>query len=80
MDREVAYAASCGHLSRDFNGNCMRCAHEAQRRADMAQAWDEGHGTSNGGCVYWPDCAKNGDHVNPYRATPPEVGSTDAPQ
>lgn len=43
-------------------------AHLADVEARLAAAWDEGHGTSNGGCVYWPDCAEIGDHVNPYRA------------
>jgi hypothetical protein len=48
-----------------------RCGETPPSNDELAQAWDEGHGTSNGGCVYWPDCAEIGDHVNPYRVTTP---------
>lgn len=47
----------CGHFSSDFNGNCMQCAREAERRADMARAWDEGHDS----------CGQRHSCPNPYR-------------
>lgn len=32
----------CGHFAVNINGNCMTCAREAERRADMARAWELG--------------------------------------
>ena len=62
----------CGHFSSDFDGNCMRCANEARRNEELAQAWDEGWAERDNDCTepYSPH------RVNPYRVTPP--ASTDA--
>lgn len=61
-------ATSCGHLGRDFNGNCFTCAREAERRADMAKAYDRGV----------RDMARalqgGNEPVNPYRVLPPGSG------
>ena len=42
-------------------------AKEAER---LATAWDEGHRVT---CAYFPDCADNGHHDNPYRRAASEA-------